>query len=307
MLKSYLARQFLARLCCIVSFISHIAFATPPPSTNEEAAQQAYKHVLSILQRNPQAGMENDFFLLNNLRGICIDSSAAPQDAAVVLKTLIDDPRNHWEIRQMAVQQLRCFHNDTVMNWLETYLRDSAVVIQAATVLLRWGDWDIAAPVLIAREAYEPLAQFGGSRTESFIREGALHGSPMGRLYAACALAQYFNDHSLLSPTAREIIQAYSAAQPGEDTLNSARLIDGAYTVLQENTSAADLDLFMAGVGSRFNIVRGNAFRGLMTLAREGNNAATQEIRRLRDYSPFQDVRERAAMGMNILNTPEQH
>lgn len=271
----------------------------------EMTPARAYERVQMIMSDNPHAAQWDNPALLHFLGALLKDEvPGPPKTGAGVIRNIADGPLNNAGLRALAVKALHWFHNDTVLQWVREYLQDPALEVSAATVLVRWGYWDEGCPTLLEHEEYRSLAVYDYDRAEAVLREAAENASPFGRINAGYELANHYGDHAERTRIARQLIDTYVLGdQPYPDTLNLLRALDCAYSVLQrEEAPSEDMERFRTGVSNRYRIVRGEAFRGLFSLAKSGNAAATEEIMRLKDASPYPDVRNRAHIALQQMN-----
>lgn len=265
----------------------------------------AFERVQMIIADDPQVARQRESALNYFLLALWKDATPGPPETgASVILAIADDPLNDAGVRAKAVKALHWFHNDVILQRVREYLQDPLLEVSAATVLVRWGYWDDGAPTLLEREQYRPLAIYDYDRAEVVLREALETASPRGRIAAAYELAEHYGDHAERTRIARQLIDTYALNdQSYPDSNNVRKALNAAYSaLLHEDAKPEDMERYLVGVRNRYRIVRGEAFRGLFSLAKSGNPAATAEIMRLKDESPYPDVRNRAHIALRQMN-----
>ncbi|MCX6601575.1 MAG: hypothetical protein NT025_08440 [bacterium] len=203
-----------------------------------------------------------------------IDQSVNRDCRSTSLKILVrlNDPQNH--------------------AYIESLVSDSQLVSVAAGAAIKWGQWDLCAPILADASAYWSLGD--DPRAVPLIMAGIASSDLARRYEAADALARRHGDSSYLLPAARALVMSDVWEGP---TLRAMEL-------LKASADVADVEaLEEAATNGKDASLRSWAVRYLGDVAHSGKPYARAALERVRENSIGMDIREQAEIFLHQLDT----
>ena len=190
-------------------------------------------------------------------------------------------------LRYHSVELLCLFRNDTTRHALRSLIahRDTLDVMAAKT-LVQWGDWEVAAPVLEARDMFDALAV--DQRAVPFLRRTLATPDLGRRMSAASALYHLLDRPDSLHYVARQVLALPAAKRNSGITKQAVDLLiknpDGADLLALEHIVDTDT-AHWSQLG---------AFGALVTVAYAGDSAAFTQLETISRACPDAQIRMRA-------------
>lgn len=196
-------------------------------------------------------------------------------------------PGKHALHRYHSLQLLGRFRNDTTQAALRSLIthRDS-LQVSAAQTLIKWGDWEYAAPVLESRGMYEDLAY--DQRAIPVLYRALQSSDLVRRLTAAEVLYTKLQKADSLHYVVRQVL----ALPPFERT---AAVTKRAVDLIARDAGTADLEaLTHVVVTDTGRWAKLSAFSAITTIAFTGDSVALAQLQTIRQTCPDAEIRERA-------------
>lgn len=179
------------------------------------------------------------------------------------------------------------FYTAAKHEYMRNMLSDSVLRETAAAIIIQWGDWDLAAPILADYGRYGALGR--DPRAIPFLEAGVVSPDPKKRFSAALFLRDFFGDDRYILPVMRGIL----SLDPNPMYLN---LKSNGMAILRKSGDPADLSLLA-------DVARSNPEPGLrqhaclmvLNSAQEGNLTALDLLFSISENSIDMSVREQAA------------
>jgi HEAT repeat protein len=204
-------------------------------------------------------------------------------------------PGHNTDCREQAAGFLQMFRSPQTEDTLMAYLHDEqrSVSHTAAEALLKWGYWDLAAPVLADMGHYWVLGR--DPRAVPYLLQGVQSSDPRWRWGAAFYLARAFHDTTYIHQAALDVFSV-----PGNDS-NIGMFKDAAAYLSRTGNSADLIFLTEVAISNSYQYARLNAFWDLEKLAGQGNLSVKVLLQRISDESIDMDIWEQAKAALNKL------
>ena len=126
-----------------------------------------------------------------------------------VVQEILKFPENRKNVVEAKLLALRHSNeNPGVKDYMVKTLENEnrSIKTRAASILLDWGDWEPALPVIVDNEAYMILQMVKDDRAIPYLKEALTTGSWQGRIYAAAALFHAYGDSTAYPDVALDIV-----------------------------------------------------------------------------------------------------
>ena len=218
----------------------------------------------------------------------------AYQDTLISIAISQLQPNAGTVVKGPAVYMLGCFHNErTEAALLDLIKRGDAEEAAAAKILIKWGFWDQAAPVLEKYEMYESLGK--DPRALPFLYAKYDRGTVEERYNIAVTLAYLHKDTQFILPAIHDLLRL-----PSDEETNKLKFY--AFDIVQTRNIESEIpyisSLAIADSDAGLSIF---AYGTVAYFARKNNGVAIAELENIKTNSRWMDLRERAAQTLKEL------
>lgn len=186
---------------------------------------------------------------------------------------------------------------DYVINSLN--LDIPGIQVTAARILLSWGEWDMAAPIICKYEAYDAFQRYNDDRAVPLLEKAINSGSWQGRIFAAAALFYSYGDSAAYPQVALDILMNAPINTTDED-INRAK-----FMALQQVPKFNLTEALPGLIRLSQDTARGigaTAVGYIVDLGAMGNQVAIQALSEIKINNPNADIREIANYGLNKIS-----
>jgi hypothetical protein len=282
---------FRAMLVPILTSLLMLAFASGGFCQSQQEKFNQMVQVWNTLRTNPDYAAENfDYYWEVFVEAG--DIGAYKDTIAQLCKLGIGQSVNR-DCRLTSLKILVRLNDPQNHAYIESLVSDSQLASVAAGVAIKWGQWDLCAPVLVGFSDYEALGD--DPRAVPLIMAGIASSDPRRRFYAADALARRHGDPSYLLPAARAVVMS--------DAVKSSPKLQ-AMDLLKASADVADVEaLEEAATNGKDAGSRSWAVGYLGEVAQSGKPYARAALERVRENSIGIDIREQAEIFLHQLDT----
>jgi HEAT repeat protein len=217
------------------------------------------------------------------------DSTTAPYPITIAKLSILRHFKDYVGVREYVINSLD--H------------QSSQVQIAAASTLLSWDEWELAAPVICRNEAYIEFQMHRDDRAIPLLEEATRNGGWQGRIFAAAALFYTYGDSARYPQVALDII-LNAPININDENTNRAKFLALDQVARFNLTQALPGLIRMAQDTARG--ISAKAVSYLVDLAGMGHSEATQALLDIKENHPNANVRAIARHGLTKLEQEQK-